>query len=369
MLTVYLGASRFILCTYRSQHINPELDLVKEIERFLQDSPLRDAVKELSNCSNLVFILDAFDELAQATRDRMGDFFRLLERFTSDQLYRNAVVIATGRDTLFSKGDSIIPAGTHVISLQPFDKGQIEEWSVKWNTLTGKKFDGVDFWQDDKSKRGDLHDLVTQPLLLYLLAKLEESGQPIDPTASATSRSGVYRHIIQWVCSRQQEKTPGGSHKAMSSAQMRKLLRLTGFAMMSFGKRSVHLDDLQTLISASGLSAEAVQEKSNCQAERTFLMFAFSKTGQGGLGVQTTNNSVSTLLRSFSQRNSTASLNRTSDPDEPNEKQWTTSDETLGRTWAEVFGRNNVTAEVQAFLGPMLGGWKEFLGERCSRWS
>jgi len=81
------------------QYIDPTRDLIPEIERYVRESTLRDAVRELHNCSNVVFILDAFDELAQATRDRMGDFFRRLERFTSDQLYRGAATIATGRHT------------------------------------------------------------------------------------------------------------------------------------------------------------------------------------------------------------------------------------------------------------------------------
>jgi hypothetical protein len=93
------------------QHIDPTKDLIPELENYLRNSPLRDAVKEIHNCSNLVFILDAFDELAQATRERMGDFFRRLERFSSDQRYRRAAVIATGRDTLFDRGDALIPSG------------------------------------------------------------------------------------------------------------------------------------------------------------------------------------------------------------------------------------------------------------------
>ena len=95
----------------------------------------------------------------------MGDFFRRLERFTSDQLYRGAAVIATGRDTLFSREDALIPPGTHVVTLLPFDKQQIAEWSAKYRNLSGRTFDGTRFWQDDVAKRGDLHDLSTQPLL------------------------------------------------------------------------------------------------------------------------------------------------------------------------------------------------------------
>jgi hypothetical protein len=180
---------------------------------------------------------------------------------------------------------------THVVSLLPFNREQIAEWSQKWNELTGQHFDGTKFWQEEKKNRGDLHELATQPLLLYLLAKLEQDGNPIDPTATGTSRSGVYRHIIQWVCNRQEAK--GTDSERMSAGQMRKLLRLTGFCTMFLAKREVHIQDLQGLLADSGLSAQLVQNKQNYQAERTFLSFAFLKLTKQ-LGNSNTNNLEST---------------------------------------------------------------------------
>ena len=300
------------------QYIDPTRDLVPEIERYVRESTLRDAVRELHNCSNVVFILDAFDELAQATRDRMGDFFRRLERFTTDQLYRAAATIATGRHTLFSKSDALIPAGTHVITLQPFDEGQIKEWSVKWNKLAGQSFDGTKFWQSHEARRGDLHDIATQPLLLYLLAKLEQSGTPVNPADVDTSRSGIYRHIIQWVCNRQQEKWGSSLGNPMSAGQMRKLLRLTGFCAMSRGRRAVHLDDLQSMLGDAGLSEETVQDKNNYQAERTFLTFAFAKTGQASWEFKHKQFGEYLAAEYIAERFDVA-IKRVPDPDEPGE--------------------------------------------------
>jgi len=342
------------------QYIDPTRDLISEIEKYVRESTLRDAVQELHNCSNVVFILDAFDELAQATRDRMGDFFRRLERFTSDQLYLGAATIATGRHTLFSRGDALIPAGTHVITLQPFDEGQINEWSARWNKLARQSFDGTKFWQADENKRGDLHDIATQPLLLYLLAKLEQSGTPVNPADVDTSRSGIYRHIIQWVCGRQQEKRGLQPETHMSSGQMRKLLRLTGFCAMSRGRRAVHLDDLQSMLRDAGLSEETVQDKNNYQAERTFLTFAFAKAGQASWEFKHKQFGEYLAAEYIGERFNTA-ITRVPDADEPGQMRWSMSHETLARLWIDVFARNSVSPEVQSLLEPMLGCWPEFL--------
>ena len=67
----------------------------------------------------------------------------------------------------------------HVLTLQPFNNNQITDWSKKWNKISGQNFDGTKFWVDDEKFRGDLHEIATQPLLLYLLAKLEEEGAKV----------------------------------------------------------------------------------------------------------------------------------------------------------------------------------------------
>jgi len=342
------------------QHIDPTKDLVGEIEQFLNGSPLRDAVPDLHNCSNVVFILEAFDELAQATRERMGDFFRRLERFSSDQLYRGGAVVATGRHTLFTRGDAMIPPGTHVVTLLPFSKIQVSEWTEKWNRLSGQSFDVTRFWPEEEKPQGGLHDLVTQPLLLYLLAKLEESGKRIEPQNGSASRSGVYRDIIQWVCAREEVKASITSANFMSSAQMRKLLRLTGFATMTHGRRSVHLEDLSQLLEAAGLSTETVQDGSNYKAERTFLLFAFTKTGQAAWEFKHKQFGEYLAAEYLAERMGTA-IARSEDPDEPGNLLWTLSNESLVRLWGELFAQNGVTQEVLFFLPPMIANWNAFV--------
>ena len=106
------------------KYINPSEDILTEITNYLENISLKDILKDLYNCSNVVFILDGFDELSQTTRQDIGNFLNKLEHFNQHQ-YPNAAIIITGRDTLFHENDVIIPADTHVITLQPFDKKQI----------------------------------------------------------------------------------------------------------------------------------------------------------------------------------------------------------------------------------------------------
>lgn len=344
------------------QNIDPTADLLKEVETFLEGTQLRDAVRSLPSCSNVVFILDAFDELAQATRERMGDFFRRLERFSHDQVYRNAAVIATGRHTLFSENDVLIPANTHVVTLQPFDKPQIAEWSGRWNQLTGQSFDGTAFWKDEKEHRGDLHEIATQPLLLYLLAKLEEEGQRIDPRSEATSRSEIYRHIVQWCCDRHEElrQSQALSGVTLTRAQMRRFLRVAGFATLALGSRNVHIEQLQGMLERAGLAAEAVQRRENYEAQQTFLSMAFREVGQSSWEFK--HKSFGEYLAAEHIGEAVGrTINEKEDPDVPGQCQWEMKDDEVAALWADLFARNSLTPEVQGYLERMLGSWTQFV--------
>ena len=340
------------------QNVDPTADLLAEIEKFIDGTFLRDTRLDLPYCSNVVFILDAFDELAQATRERMGDFFRRLEEFSREGIYRNASIIATGRHTLFTRDDIMIPSNTHVITLQPFEKDQIEEWSNKWNKLTSQNFDGINFWKEKEG--GDLREIATQPLLLYLLAKLEAEGEKVDPSRMEMSRSEVYRHIIQWCCDRHNELRAKRHSITFTGTDMRHFLRVAGFCTMAFGSGSIHIDQLQEMLGNVGLTPEAVQKKENYEAQQTFLSFTFHKVGQSSWEFK---------HKSFSEYLAAEyigeALGRTiaekEDSDLPGHYQWEIKDGEVAILWAELFARNTLTPEVQLYLGPMLGCWTEFI--------
>ncbi|MBF0519567.1 MAG: pentapeptide repeat-containing protein [Nitrospirae bacterium] len=343
------------------KEIDPKGRLFDEIEKYLKETELDDAVSEFKNCSNLVFILDAFDELAMATRETLGDFFRQLVPFAKNTKLRNAAFILTGRHTLFSEYDTIIPENTHVITLQPFDKGQITEWTDKWNTKTGQSFNGISFWQDDEKKKTDLHEIARQPLLLYLLSKMAEEGEAIDPANAETSISEIYRKLIDWSCKRHEALRISSSGRiTMTKQEMRKFLRIAGFCTMAYGSRAIHISQLQDMLKKHGLNSENIQNKDNYEAQQTFLSAPFKKINDANwefkhksFGEYLAAEYIGTALDDV--------ISKKDDKDNPGTKKWEKEEKEVSYLWADVFTMNILTTEIQRYLEPMLGNWNAFI--------
>ena len=102
-------------------------DITAFIEESMQRRGLIDRLSDLRLLSNLVLILDGFDELAMSSKARLRQFFNILHDELSHGPLRDAKVIVSGRDTLFPKGEGM-PPGSHVLSLRPFDRERVRMW-------------------------------------------------------------------------------------------------------------------------------------------------------------------------------------------------------------------------------------------------
>lgn len=341
------------------KHLDPDKDLTDEIEEYLRRSSLAEAVDNLYHKSNLVIILDAFDELAKITKDRMLHFFRKLEQFARHGKYLNASLIVTGRHTLFDRDDPIIPAGSHVIMLEPFDKAEIKEWCDKWNAVTSQNFDGLKFWMDDTEtdiRRRNLHELARQPLLLYLLAVLERDSVPIDPKEAAISPASVYRHIVVWSMKRHAELRDQGDGNTICANDLRQALRIAGFLTFSTNKREVDIEDLQKELEKIGILLDGVIKKR--EAEQTFLAMAFDKAS-----ASTWEFKHKSFGEYFAAEYIAEHLYKclSKQINEAGQDEYILNDGAVAEIWAELFGKSLLTREIQSFLEPMLGDWFSFI--------
>ncbi len=339
--------------------INPDKDLHDEVVDFLSQTLPKEAVDNLPYESNLVFIFDAFDELAHATRERIGEFFRQIDNFSKGSLYRNATVIVTGRDTLFSRDDVLIPRHSHVITLAPFDKEQVWEWSEKWNKLTNRYFDGTQFLDEDTENKSDLHDFATQPFLLYLLAKLDEEGYTIDKEIIRSSRAQVYRYITKWCCERHDRHKRQSKDITITGAEMRRFLRITGFCTLAYGSRLIDIGHLQQMLEQLEDRSEADQYI-NYAAEQTIMSFYLDKVDKEHWQFK-----HKSFGEYFAAEYIADSLHRLiaqkEDPDDDKQLYFEKSDEEAAALWSELFARNIITPEIQLLLEPMLGDWVSFV--------
>ncbi len=258
--------------------IDPTKNIIQEIEDYLRN-PFLDmgsVVEGLCNCSNLVFILDGFDELAQASRELMREFFLQLEILKKRSKYRKASVIVTGRNTLFTRNDTvIIPIGSYVIEINEFDNDRIRTWSQIWSNKTNFKFNGLRFVSKTESNK-ELHEMAHQPFLLYLLARLEADGVFFDFKKKHISKSEIYRSIIDWSCNRQERLRGDGLGGPLTSSTMRHLLMVSGFTTFCLNKRDLHIKDLEKFISKEKPFGSIDTDVSDeLRAQQTLLSFHF----------------------------------------------------------------------------------------------
>jgi hypothetical protein len=126
-----------------------------------------------------IVILDGYDELLQATGRLFTDYLDQVQRFQRDALIQNRPVrvIVTSRITLIDK--AIIPPGTTVMRLAPFDESRRTEWISRWNQCNAEYFrqpGAKPFRLPDNPK---VVDLAEQPLLLLMLAIFDSAANPL----------------------------------------------------------------------------------------------------------------------------------------------------------------------------------------------
>lgn len=336
------------------KEIKAGADMFDEIEEYIGRT-IRCDINRFHHNSNIVFILDGFDEISHATKETMGNLFKRLKNFGDHELYRNASIIVTGRHILFSHDDPIFPRDTHIITLQPFDLEQTSEWCRKWNDITSREFNALDYVKEDEES--DFKEIISQPMMLYLLAKLAEEGMEIDPENIETALPDIYRHIIDWCCKRHDERCLPGS---IPGRKMRQLLRMAGFGTFVLASRQIGADDLQDLLKERELGLEEFRDKKHYEAERTFLFLAFDKQK----GVDKWEFKHKSFGEYLAAEYIAGEIDRAIKPGDdccPGEIHFNMKDNEASLLWAGLFSSNVIPHEIQRFLEPMLDGWKSFV--------
>ncbi len=256
-----------------AKSLDTKTPLLLSICRYLDEVlGYKQLCHELPETRNLIIIIDGFDELAQATRSTLEDFFSRGAALIRDKAHLAWRLILTGRPTLFQSDDVAIPNGAHVVNVLPFDKARVHLWGERWRAATGSSFSGVPYLE---SKSKELSELATQPMLLFLLAKMHDSQMPVATELGGPQQSkyAVYSRILDWVCRRQQGKGVEGQPE-----ELRSFLRVAGLATHQSGKRTLHWDALKSALHQRGLVARP--EERDAKAYGTILAFAFTSREQ-----------------------------------------------------------------------------------------
>lgn len=141
---------------------------------------------------------------------------------------------------------------------------------MNWQRATGGTFDGTKYLDQ---KNADIREIATQPMLLYLLARMHEDGEPVPANLNQEVggiRFQVYRRILDWVCERQSGK--GVSQD--DSSRIRRFLQVAGLTTHQSGQRVLHWDYLQQALLDCGLATEPQEQQTKSYS--TILSFAFT---------------------------------------------------------------------------------------------
>ena len=177
-----------------AKKLNPQKPIFSEIKAYLSQIGHSALSELLESTSDLIIAIDGFDELAYATLSTLETFFRNANDLVRDHSGYKVKIILSGRPTLFSSNDVSIPAGHMLLPLKTFNENRVKLWSKNWTKAKLSSFDGTKYL---KSQSKDISDLATQPMLLYLLARMFDAGKaiPTEMKESEGSKYSVYSKI------------------------------------------------------------------------------------------------------------------------------------------------------------------------------
>ncbi|MEM9352818.1 MAG: NACHT domain-containing protein [Planctomycetota bacterium] len=322
-------------------------------------------VDEIAELTNLYIILDGFDEVVMADRNRLTTIFRELREALEDSRFQNARVLIAGRDTLFPNGDGL-PLGAHILKILPFDERRVTNWGRKWRgkhpTGPGKSFAPENYLDKNAGEdTSDLHELATWPLTLHLIARVHTSGglDGSPEQLKGLRKAYLYRSILAEIGLRQQDQVPGEDR--LSGDQLRQLARACAWMLYCRGAESAPFDDVRPLIremfpdlpdeAGSRFTEVAIcntpQFKQGAEGGFEFIHKTFAEFLVA--------EHITAQVEQASQKGPSYSLSG------KDEIQWLLDDEAATSKLGQCFAVRSVPEEILIMVEPMLGCLRPFI--------
>jgi hypothetical protein len=351
----------------RLRRVKEGAEIGQFIEESLQKQGLISRFADLRTIPNLVLILDGFDELVMASRARLRHFFNVLREDLGSGPLRNARAIVSGRDTLFPRGEGL-PSGSHVLSLQPFDKFRVKAWGTKWRLLhksgPGNTFHPEEFIvQEEKAEvKPPLHHLVSWPLTLHLVARVHTAGK-LEVRAKASKKiekAYLYRSILAETSDRQVEQTEGTGR--FDAKKMRDFLRALAWEMHSVSVDSMDPADVMPILKRfyPDKNEQDLAELAEVAIVNSPELTKGEETGFEFVHKSFAEFLVAEKFADLIERVAFKAPDYASD-----EVTWRMSEQDAARELAPILGIRLIPEEVQEMFEPMLGCFGPFSkGER-----
>jgi hypothetical protein len=335
-------------------------DIGQFVEDALQKGGLIGRISELLKLPNVVLILDGFDELVAANRSRLRQFFNALLVDVQTGPLRNAHVVVSGRDTLFPGGQGL-PAGSHVVDLQPFDRTRVTAWGNKWRNRhsagPGCTFHPEHYLPEhnesaDSSVTSPLEHLVRWPLTLHLVARVHTAGGlPTESEGGAKiDKAYLYRSILAETSTRQSEAVAGAGR--LEPKAMRAFLRAVAWLMYTQSVDSLDVADVTPLLSQVPVEGEVLDTS---QIAEVAILNAPELAKGEETGFEFVHKSFSEFLAAENIAERVERVSFMVPEFGSKEPAWRMSTAEASTALAEVLGIRLLTEEIQEMLEPMLG--------------
>jgi hypothetical protein len=191
-----------------------------------------------------VVILDGLDELLQSTRVAQSNYLEQIQKFQQREARqgRSVAVIVTSRTVVADRVR--YPAGTAVIRVEPFDRGQVKSWLTVWNTANAGYFESHDLRPLGIADAMRQRDLASQPLLLLLLALYDADGNRL-PRGAGTllAIADLYERLLEQFVRRETAKNDKLDAREFEQEVARELHRLSIVALAMFNRGRVYAHD------------------------------------------------------------------------------------------------------------------------------
>jgi ATPase family associated with various cellular activities (AAA) len=345
----------------RLRRMKEGADIAAYVEESLRNEGLIDRLSDVREISNLVLVLDGFDELVMASRTRLRNFFNVLREELASGPLRSARAIVSGRDTLFPGGDGL-PVGAHVLTLLPFDSPRVAAWGKKWRTLHSSS-PGSDFYPEKllpnrvADRHTPLQHLVSWPLTLHLLARVHTRGslRLSDSGKSDIEKAYLYRSIMADTAQRQTTQAEGQGR--FDRAQMQRFMRFLAWTMYSRGTDSLDFDDVIPLVQRFYPDAS---EAEVTEVTDVAIVNAPELTKGEQTGCEFVHKSFSEYLVAEHIAESIERVAFKAAEFGLSEPTWRMSPSDATVQLASIFASRLLTPEVQEMLDPMLGCVESF---------
>ena len=287
VIAARLPAGAFTTVRVPLRAVNPDAQIHQQVEatveRLVKE---RLSWGELCRASDTtkVVLLDGFDELVQATGVAQSHYISLAAGFQQEEWIneRPVAVVITSRTLVMDR--TVVPEGTIVVKLEPFDEDQVGRWIGAWNAANTNQ-PGVrplapaELWHH--------RDLASQPLLLLMLAIYAAQGGAVSLGTEDLSTEDLYRRLLDEFIRRQvrdKARTDlGPAAFTKLEAEGRRDLAAVAFAMFNRGHQYVSEDDLDRDLEAlhpGSAPAEATPGEPLTRARRTIAGFFFVHVAQ-----------------------------------------------------------------------------------------